>query len=96
MSAESTIEISDAAWEALTGAYDLQVHVAPDVIERRIDDIDLATKLLLSLIIGSPTKEAGRGIAPLTGAARRLWVKGAVALFLDGTRSAASICRSAL
>jgi len=55
-----------------------------------LDDIDLATRLLLSLIIGSPTKEAGRGITPLTGTARRLWVKGAVALFLDGTRSAAS------
>ncbi len=28
------------------GAYDLQVHVAPDVIERRIDDIDLAKEFL--------------------------------------------------
>jgi Family of unknown function (DUF6282) len=46
MSAESTMEISDAAWEALAGAYDLQVHVAPDVIERRIDDIDLAREFL--------------------------------------------------
>ena len=46
MSAESTIEVSDAAWEALAGAYDLQVHVAPDVIERRIDDLDLAKEFL--------------------------------------------------
>ncbi len=38
--------ISDAAWECLRGAYDLQVHVAPDVIERRIDDIDLAKEFL--------------------------------------------------
>jgi hypothetical protein len=37
---------SAAAWEALQGAYDLQVHVAPDVIERRIDDIDLAKEFL--------------------------------------------------
>lgn len=35
-----------AAWDALQGAYDLQVHVAPDVIERRIDDIDLAHEFL--------------------------------------------------
>jgi len=38
--------VSDAAWKALEGAYDLQVHVAPDVIERRIDDIDLAREFL--------------------------------------------------
>ena len=34
------------AWEAIRGAYDLQVHVAPDVIERRIDDIGLAQEFL--------------------------------------------------
>src|SRR3984893_7544171 len=38
--------VSSAAWEALQGAYDLQVHVAPDVIERRIDDIDLSKEFL--------------------------------------------------
>jgi Family of unknown function (DUF6282) len=37
---------TDRAWEALQGAYDLQVHVAPDVIERRIDDLDLAHEFL--------------------------------------------------
>jgi hypothetical protein len=38
--------VTDAAWKALEGACDLQVHVAPDVIERRIDDIDLAREFL--------------------------------------------------
>jgi hypothetical protein len=38
--------VTDAAWEAIQGAYDLQVHVAPDVIERRIDDVTLATEFL--------------------------------------------------
>src|ERR1700676_2053039 len=38
--------VSSAAWEALRGGYDLQVHVAPDVIERRIDDLDLAKEFL--------------------------------------------------
>jgi hypothetical protein len=38
--------ITNAAWEALQGAYDLQVHVAPDLIERRIDDLDLAKEFL--------------------------------------------------
>jgi len=36
------VTISDQAWECIQGGYDLQVHVAPDVIARRIDDIDLA------------------------------------------------------
>lgn len=40
------LAITDAAWEALRGAYDLQVHVAPDVIARRIDDLDLAREFL--------------------------------------------------
>lgn len=34
------------AWRAIEGAYDLQVHVAPDVIERRTDDVDLARDFL--------------------------------------------------
>ena len=34
------------AWETIAGAYDLHVHVAPDVIGRRIDDIDLAHEFL--------------------------------------------------
>jgi TetR/AcrR family transcriptional repressor of mexJK operon len=51
-----------------------------------LGDVDLATRLLLSLIIGAPTKEAGRGVAPLSRAGRREWVEGAVALFLDGAR----------
>jgi hypothetical protein len=38
--------VSDAAWAAIEGAYDLQVHVAPDVIERRTDDLDLAKDFL--------------------------------------------------
>lgn len=37
---------TDEAWEAIQGAYDLQVHVAPDVIPRRTDDIDLAKDFL--------------------------------------------------
>jgi hypothetical protein len=44
--------VSDQAWECLRGAYDLQVHVAPDVIERRIDDVDLAKEFLASGLSG--------------------------------------------
>jgi hypothetical protein len=44
--------ISDAAWKAIEGAFDLQVHVAPDVIERRTDDIDLAHDFLAHMLSG--------------------------------------------
>jgi hypothetical protein len=40
------IRVSDAAWKALEGAYDLQIHVGPDVIPRRVDDIDCAKEFL--------------------------------------------------
>src|SRR5713101_3743659 len=44
--AEQSIQVSAAAWKALEGGYDLQVHVGPDVIARRIDDIDCAKEFL--------------------------------------------------
>jgi TetR/AcrR family transcriptional regulator, mexJK operon transcriptional repressor len=53
-----------------------------------LDDTALATRLLLSLITGAPSKEAGRGAKPLSQSDRRRWVKGAVDLFLDGARAA--------
>ena len=37
---------SSQAWESIQGAYDLQVHVAPDIIARRIDDLGLAAEFL--------------------------------------------------
>jgi len=43
---QETIQITDRAWKALEGAYDLQIHVGPDVIARRIDDIDCAKEFL--------------------------------------------------
>src|ERR1700736_5210821 len=38
--------VTDLAWNAIQGAYDLQVHVAPDVIERRVDDVGLGQEVL--------------------------------------------------
>jgi hypothetical protein len=46
MSSATAIHVSDRAWKTLEGAYDLQIHVAPDVIARRIDDIDCAREFL--------------------------------------------------
>lgn len=60
-----------------------------EVQQGRIDlqDVPFATRLLLSLLIGMPAREAGRGAKPLSPADRQRWVRDAVALFLDGARS---------
>jgi len=50
--AAAPIRVTDAAWEAIEGGYDLQVHVAPDVIARRIDDLDLAKEFLARKLKG--------------------------------------------
>src|SRR5215467_3696177 len=44
--AAAPLTVTQEAWDSIAGAYDLQVHVAPDVIGRRIDDIDLAREFL--------------------------------------------------
>lgn len=46
ITAPENYSVTDEAWESIQGGYDLQVHVAPDVIARRIDDIDLAKEFL--------------------------------------------------
>lgn len=48
----AAIQVTDAAWKAIEGGYDLQVHVAPDVIARRIDDLDLAKEFLAHKLKG--------------------------------------------
>ena len=55
MAAETAVapmRITDAAWQAIEAGYDLQVHVAPDVIARRIDDLDLAKEFLAHKLRG--------------------------------------------
>lgn len=46
------IRVTDAAWQAIEGGYDLQVHVSPDVIPRRVDDLDLAKEFLAHKLKG--------------------------------------------
>src|SRR5947207_11522393 len=45
-SSAAATPVTDRAWKTLQGAYDLQVHVGPDVIARRVDDIDCAREFL--------------------------------------------------
>jgi hypothetical protein len=50
--AAAPLTVTEEAWSSIAGAYDLQVHVAPDVIGRRIDDIDLAHEFLARSLRG--------------------------------------------
>src|SRR4029079_13561484 len=59
--------ISELAWEAVRGGYDLQVHVAPDVIARRADRLaparDFLARGLKGFVLKShyvPTAERAR------------------------------------
>jgi hypothetical protein len=40
------VVVTDRAWAAVAGGYDLHVHVEPDLIRRRTDDLDLARDFL--------------------------------------------------
>jgi hypothetical protein len=81
---QETIAISDRAWQALEGAYDLQVHVAPDVIARRIDDIDCAREFLArgmkGLVLKSHYVQTGERAQVVTKAVPGSRVFGALTL----------------
>jgi uncharacterized protein DUF6282 len=80
----ASIQVSDRAWKALEGAYDLQVHVGPDVIGRRIDDIDCAKEFLAhgmkGLVLKSHYIQTGERAQVVTKAVPGSRVFGAVTL----------------
>src|SRR5689334_1405198 len=79
---------SDRARDLVTGAYDTHVHVAPDVMERRIDDVTLARRFaavgLAGFVLKShyvPTAERAevvRGVVPGVEALGALTLNGSV------------------
>jgi hypothetical protein len=50
------IQVTDAAWEAIEGGYDLQAHVHLDALEQRIDTLDLAQEFLRHKLKGFALK----------------------------------------
>jgi Family of unknown function (DUF6282) len=78
------VRISDAAWQSLEGAYDLQVHVGPDVIARRIDDIDCAREFLAhgmrGFVLKSHYLQTGERAQVVTKAVPGIKAHGAVTL----------------
>jgi hypothetical protein len=77
-------QVSARAWKALEGAYDLQIHVGPDVIARRIDDIDCAKEFLArgmkGFVLKSHYVQTGERAQVVTKAVPGSRVYGAVTL----------------
>jgi len=82
--ADEAERVSDAAWKALEGAFDLQLHVGPDVIPRRIDDIDCAKEFLAHRMRGFVLKshyiQTGERAQVVTKAVPGIQAYGAVTL----------------
>jgi len=76
--------ITDRAWEAIHGGHDLHVHVAPDVIARRIDDLDLAREFLARGLAGFALKShyfpTAERAAVVTKAVPGIQVRGTISL----------------
>lgn len=81
---QDALRVSDAAWKCLEGAYDLQVHVGPDVIPRRIDDIDCAREFLVhgmrGFVLKSHYIQTGERAQVVTKAVPGITAYGAVTL----------------
>jgi hypothetical protein len=81
---ETSIQVTEDAWKAIQGGYDLQVHVAPDVIARRIDDLDLAKEFLAAGLKGFVLKShyfpTAERAAVVTKAVPGIKAYGAIAL----------------
>lgn len=75
---------SDAARELVRGAFDLHVHIAPDVVERRIDDVALARRFeelgLEGFVLKSHYGSTAERAAVVRGAVPGVRAMGAIAL----------------
>jgi hypothetical protein len=83
--AASTVsEPSEHARDLVRGAFDLHVHVAPDVLERRIDDVTLARRFgelgLAGLVLKSHYTATAERAAVVRGVVPGVEVLGAIAL----------------
>lgn len=77
-------EPSERARELVRGAIDLHVHIAPDVIERRIDDVSLARRFaelgLAGFVLKSHYVSTAERAAVVRGVVPETTVLGAIAL----------------
>src|SRR5581483_2162250 len=75
---------SDRARELLRGAYDTHMHISPDVVERKIDDITLARKFaelgMAGFVLKSHYGSTAERAAVVRAAVPGVKVLGAIAL----------------
>lgn len=75
---------SERARELVRGAYDIHVHIAPDVIERRIDDVSLARRFaelgLAGFVLKSHYVSTAERAAVVRGVVPEARALGAIAL----------------
>jgi Family of unknown function (DUF6282) len=81
---ETGLVPSDEAREVVRGAFDLHIHVAPDVMPRRIDDVGLARRFaelgLAGFVLKSHYVSTAERAAVVSGIVPDVTVMGAIAL----------------
>ena len=81
---QATEAPSDAARDLVRGAFDLHVHISPDVVERRIDDIGLARRFaelgLAGFVLKSHYNSTAERAAVVRAAVPGIDVLGAIVL----------------
>ena len=75
---------SERARELVRGAFDLHVHISPDVVERRIDDVGLARRFhevgLAGFLLKSHYTSTAERAAVVSAVCPEVTVMGAIAL----------------
>jgi Family of unknown function (DUF6282) len=81
---EATVTPSEAARDLVRGAFDLHVHISPDVVERRIDDVGLARRFaelgLAGFVLKSHYTSTAERAAVVREAVPGVQAMGAIAL----------------
>jgi hypothetical protein len=77
-------EVSQELRELVRGAFDLHIHIAPDTVERRIDDVSLARRFeevgLVGFILKSHYNSTAERAAVVRGVVPGIQAKGAIVL----------------
>jgi hypothetical protein len=77
-------EVTPELRELVRGAFDLHIHIAPDTVERRIDDVSLARRFeevgLVGFVLKSHYNSTAERAAVVRGVVPGIQVKGAIVL----------------
>ena len=77
-------EVTEELRELVRGAFDLHIHIAPDTVERRIDDVSLARRFeevgLVGFILKSHYNSTAERAAVVRGVVPGIEARGAITL----------------